>query len=297
MEIIKVMPRGFCRGVVEAIQIAKNTRKQYPDQDIYIVGMLVHNTYVMKALETYGIQTIHDTNKSRSELLATIDHGVVIFTAHGVHHSLKEQATRQGLICIDASCVDVLSTQSLVDTYIKEGYHVLYVGKKGHPEAEAVCFNNPDVTLIEAIQDVETLPYYDHLFVTNQTTMSIYDTKAIFETIKQKFPHAIIADEICNATRTRQEAIANLKNVDMLIIVGDAASNNSNRLAQIGRENGITRVYQIDTVNDLLDITLDVESVAVSAGASTPTYLTNQVIAYLQNPDGEAKVIEIDKIL
>ncbi|NBK98182.1 MAG: 4-hydroxy-3-methylbut-2-enyl diphosphate reductase [Erysipelotrichia bacterium] len=298
MEIIKVVPRGYCKGVVRAINIAKETALKYPDQNIYILGMLVHNKYVIEALKAYNIITIDDKDKSREELLDTIDEGIVIFTAHGIHPKVKQKAIEKGLHCIDASCLDVLKTQEIVDEHLKANYEVLYIGKHKHPESSAVCDHNKHVHLIENEQDIQVLPTYKKVFVTNQTTMSYYDVEHLFTLIQKKYPNVKISDEICNATRSRQEAVANLKDVDALIVVGDKASNNANRLAQIAKEKGIGHVYLIDDVNDLdIQEILNFKKVGISAGASTPTYLINQVIYCLEHQISDKQIIEKNKIL
>lgn len=298
MEIVKVIPRGYCKGVVRAINIAKKTAIENPNTKIYILGMLVHNKYVIEALKAYNIITIDDKNKSREELLDEINEGIVIFTAHGIHPSVKEKAHKKGLHCIDASCLDVLKTQEIVNKHLQDGYEVLYIGKHKHPESSAVCDHNPHVHLIENENDINILSNYDKVFVTNQTTMSYYDVKHLFDLIKNKYPNVIISDEICNATRSRQEAVANLKDIDALIVVGDKASNNANRLAQIAKEKNIQHVYLIDDVNDLeINEIVQFNKVGVTAGASTPTYLINQVIHCLENNIYEKQIIEKDKIL
>lgn len=299
MEIIKVIPRGYCKGVVRAINIAKETALKNPDKKIYILGMLVHNKHVIEALKEYNIITIDDKNKSREELLDDIHEGIVIFTAHGIHPNVKKKAEAKGLTYIDASCLDVLKTQSIVNDFLSKGYEVLYIGKNKHPEASAVCDHNDHVHLIENSNDIENLTKdYAKVFVTNQTTMSYHDVEELFKQIKQKYKNAIISDEICNATRTRQEAIANLDKVDALIVVGDKASNNANRLAQIAREKNIQNVYLIDDVNELNIEEFDAyNKVAITAGASTPTYLINQVIYCLENRICEKQIIELEKIL
>lgn len=298
MEIVKVIPRGYCKGVVRAINIAKKTAIENPNTKIYILGMLVHNKYVIEALKAYNIITIDDKNKSREELLDEINEGIVIFTAHGIHPSVKEKAHKKGLHCIDASCLDVLKTQEIVNKHLQDGYEVLYIGKHKHPESSAVCDHNPHVHLIENENDINILSNYDKVFVTNQTTMSYYDVKHLFDLIKNKYPNVIISDEICNATRSRQEAVANLKDIDALIVVGDKASNNANRLAQIAKEKNIQYVYLIDDVNDLeINEIVQFNKVGVTAGASTPTYLINQVIHCLENNIYEKQIIEKDKIL
>lgn len=302
MEVIKVIPRGYCKGVVNAIQLAKKTAELYKDTPIYVLGMLVHNSYVMQALSELNIIAVDDKTKTRLELLDEIEHGIVIFTAHGISNKVKEKAQQKGLICIDASCPDVVKTQNIVSEYLSKEFDVLYIGKPHHPEAEAVISLSEHVHLISKKEDIENIPHLEKIFVTNQTTMSIFDIQELFQTIKDRFPHAVFCEEICNATRIRQQAVADLKNkdIDVLYVVGDKYSNNSNRLAQIALDQGIKNVYLIDDVTNIQDEQLEnVNRVAVTAGASTPTYLTTQVIEYLETyaPGKPKPAININKIL
>lgn len=285
MEIIKVIPRGYCKGVTNAISIAKKSIKTYPDKSIYVLGMLVHNAYVIEALNALNIHTVDNKNKTRLELLDEIPaHSVVIFTAHGIAPDVIEKAMKKELICIDASCSDVVKTQMIVKDKLQENYEILYIGKKHHPEAEAVCSLSEHIHLIASIEDIYTLPMYQKVFVTNQTTMSIFDVNDIFKQLKIKFPTALFSEEICNATRIRQQGVADLKDqeIDVVYVVGDIHSNNSTRLAQIAKEQNIPNVYLIDDVFGIQDEQLvGMNRIAVTAGASTPTYLTSQVIQYL----------------
>lgn len=285
MEIIQVTPRGYCKGVTRAIALAKKTALEYPDTPIYVLGMLVHNAYVMEALKQLHIQPIDDKRKTRMELLDQIDEGVVIFTAHGIAPQVKEKALAKGLICVDASCPDVVKTQTIVKDALNHSYEIFYIGKQNHPEAEAVISMSPHIHLIANMEDIPAMEPSMPIFVTNQTTMSIFDIDTLFQEIKQRYPAAVFSEEICNATRIRQQAVADLKgkDIDVLYVVGDSHSNNSNRLAQIARDAGIPKVYLIDDVNGVMDDHLrDAHRVAITSGASTPTYLTSQVIAYLK---------------
>jgi 4-hydroxy-3-methylbut-2-enyl diphosphate reductase len=283
MEIITVNPRGFCKGVVKAIMIAKETAKQYPDQTITILGELVHNRYVVNALKEYRINTVESKGQTRIDLLDQVNEGVVIFSAHGISSNVIEKAKQKGLITIDASCEDVISTQNLIQSYLNQRYTILYIGQENHPEAEAICdIDQKNILFIKDLKSIYELNIdSNQIFVTNQTTMSILEIKDMLELIKLKFPHAVISDEICNATRTRQEAILNLVDIDCLIVIGDPKSNNTRMLARIGTNKGIENVYQIETVKDLFNIDLkQYNRIAITAGASTPSYLVNQVIAY-----------------
>lgn len=292
MDIIKISPRGYCYGVVDAMVIAKNASldKTLP-RPIYILGMIVHNKHVTDAFENEGIITLDGEN--RLEILEQIEEGTVIFTAHGVSPEVKRRAKEKGLTCIDATCPDVQFTHDLISNKTKEGYEVIYIGKKGHPEPEgAVGVAPEEVHLIETIEDIKILPERLHdkkLIVTNQTTMSQWDVQHIMNALKEEFPHIEVHREICMATQVRQEAVAEqAKDADLLIVVGDPKSNNSNRLAQVSKEIAHTNAYRISSLSDLKLEWLDgVETVAVTAGASTPTQIVKEVIDYLSNYDKE----------
>lgn len=301
MKVIKVTPRGYCKGVVRAISIAKQCAADYPKQPITVLGMLVHNEYVKKALAAIGVRTVEDGNKTRMELLSQVDEGVVIFTAHGISDAVKQKAKEKGLICVDASCPDVVKTQELVRLHLQRNETILYIGKRNHPEAEAVCALSDRVHLITNAQSVPKGLRGD-IFVTNQTTMSIYDVEEIFQQIQAQYPQACFSEEICNATRIRQQAVAGLRDqgVDVLYVVGDSHSNNSKRLAQIAKEQGIPNVYLIDDVYGITAAQLEgCGCVAVTSGASTPTYLTNQVIEVLEHweEDRPLPAISIEAML
>ena len=291
-----VKPQGYCGGVLKAISIAKQTRIENPEIKITILGNLVHNQYVKKALSYYNIETIENKEKTRRELLDEIDSGIVIFTAHGVSPQVRNKAKEKGLITIDASCPFVLQTQKIVQQYLENGFSIFYVGKNRHPEAESIYTMSDNIYLIEPNSQIPKIKT-DKIFVTNQTTMSIFDIQNTFEKIKEIYPYAQFHDEICNATRVRQQAILSLKNIDALIVVGDPTSNNTMKLAGIGKKAGIKNIIPIQTVQDIhKEDFKDYENIAITSGASTPTYLTNQVKEYLEN-NIEMPKIRIQDIL
>ncbi|MBM7645781.1 4-hydroxy-3-methylbut-2-enyl diphosphate reductase [Scopulibacillus daqui] len=288
MDVIKVSPRGYCYGVVDAMVIARKAamNKDLP-RPIYILGMIVHNRHVTEAFKEEGIITLD--GKERIELLKDIDRGTVIFTAHGVSPEVRKLAEEKGLTTIDATCPDVTKTHELIEEKKKEGYHVIYIGKKGHPEPEGAVGVAPDIVhLVETHDDVDQLALdTDKIIITNQTTMSQWDVRELMNHIKEKYPHAKIHNEICLATQTRQEAVAEqAKEADLLLVVGDPRSNNSNRLAQVSEEIAGTKAYRIADLSELhLDWLKGVNKVAVTAGASTPTQLTKEVILFLDQYD------------
>lgn len=288
MKVMKISPRGYCYGVVDAMVIARNAAldKTLP-RPIYILGMIVHNKHVTDAFEEDGIITLDGPN--RLEILEKVETGTVIFTAHGVSPEVRELARRKGLVSIDATCPDVTVTHDLIREKTAEGYHIIYIGKKHHPEPEGAIGVAPHaVHLIETMEDVEQLNLHNEkLLVTNQTTMSQWDVEHIMDALKEKFPHIEVHKEICLATQVRQEAVAEQAGAsDLLIVVGDPKSNNSNRLTQVSVEIANTPSYRISDVSEIDIAWLEgVETVSVTAGASTPTLIVREVINFLEQFD------------
>jgi 4-hydroxy-3-methylbut-2-enyl diphosphate reductase len=290
MEVIKVSPRGYCYGVVDAMVVARKAAMN-PDlpRPIYILGMLVHNNHVTEAFKEEGIITLD--GKARHELIKDVDHGTVIYTAHGVSPEVRRIAEEKGLTTIDATCPDVTQTHDLIKEKEKEGCQVIYIGKKGHPEPEGAIGVAPGIVhLVETHDDVDALTLdCDKLVITNQTTMSQWDVREIMNHVKEKYPHAEIHNEICLATQTRQEAVAEqAKDCDLTLVVGDPRSNNSNRLAQVSQEIAGTPAHRIADITELdINWLKTIKKVAVTAGASTPTQLTKEVILFLDQFDPE----------
>ncbi|RRN73184.1 4-hydroxy-3-methylbut-2-enyl diphosphate reductase [Peribacillus simplex] len=285
MKVIKISPRGYCYGVVDAMVIARNAAldKTLP-RPIYILGMIVHNKHVTDAFEEEGIITLDGSN--RHDIIEKVDSGTVIFTAHGVSPEIRKIAEKKGLVTLDATCPDVTATHDLIREKEAEGYQIIYIGKKGHPEPEGAVGVAPDVVhLVQKDEDVEALTLNsEKIIVTNQTTMSQWDVLDIMDKVKEKFPHAEVHKEICLATQVRQEAVAKQAGeADVLIVVGDPKSNNSNRLAQVSEEIASTTAYRIADISELnLEWLKDAETVAVTSGASTPTPITKEVIAFIE---------------
>ncbi|WP_280768482.1 4-hydroxy-3-methylbut-2-enyl diphosphate reductase [Salipaludibacillus daqingensis] len=290
MEVIKISPRGYCYGVVDAMVLAKQTAQNLDlPRPIYILGMIVHNKHVTDAFEEDGIITLDGPN--RLDILKQVDKGTVIYTAHGVSPEVRAVAKEKGLTTVDATCPDVTVTHDLIRNKKDEGYEFIYIGKKGHPEPEGALGVAPDIVhLVENEQDVENLSLKsDKILITNQTTMSQWDVSNIIKKSLIKYPQAKVHNEICNATQVRQEAVAEQAGkADLLIVVGDPKSNNSNRLTQVSEEIAGTPSYRISNVNELdLESLKGIQTVAVTSGASTPTPITKEVITFLENFDEE----------
>ena len=279
-----MIPSGYCKGVVNAIAMAKKARIDYPQEKIRILGMLVHNSYVSKELAALDIITLDDSLKSKSELIDEIEDGIVIFTAHGISNQIREKVIAKGLKYIDATCVDVLKTQEIILAHLRDGYDVIYFGKKNHPEAEAVLSLSEKIHLVGCEDELMRLQIENpKIFLTNQTTMSFLELHDLIEKAKERFPKIEVLSEICNATGARQKAIRDLKDCDLLYVVGDPRSNNTRKLADIAERQGIKKVRMIQTCEEIdhNDLT-DVEHVYVTAGASTPPYLIEGVMERLR---------------
>ncbi|RCX17404.1 4-hydroxy-3-methylbut-2-enyl diphosphate reductase [Fontibacillus phaseoli] len=290
MEVIKISPRGYCYGVVDAMVLARQAAKNLDlPRPIYILGMIVHNSHVTNSFEDEGIITLDGPN--RMEILEQVESGTVIFTAHGVSPEVRKLARDKGLTTVDATCPDVTKTHVLIREKVAEGYAIIYIGKKGHPEPEGAVGVAPDkVYLIEKEEEIEALEVAgDKIVITNQTTMSQWDIKHIMKKLLEKFPGAEVHNEICLATQVRQEAVAEQAGqADLVIVVGDPRSNNSNRLAQVSEEIAGVTAYRIADVSELnRDWLKGVQNVAVTSGASTPTPITKEVIAYLEQYEPE----------
>ncbi|MFD2329973.1 4-hydroxy-3-methylbut-2-enyl diphosphate reductase [Cohnella sp. GCM10020058] len=288
MEIVKISPRGYCYGVVDAMVLALQTARNLDlPRPIYILGMIVHNSHVTESFKDEGIITLDGAN--RLEILEGVESGTVIFTAHGVSPEVRIRAREKGLTIVDATCPDVTKTHDLIREKVGEGYDIIYIGKKGHPEPEGAIGIAPDrVHLIENEAEIAELRLAgDRIIITNQTTMSQWDIRHLISKLLETFPRAEVHNEICLATQVRQEAVAEqAKNAQLCIVVGDPRSNNSNRLAQVSEEISGVKAYRVSDVTEIKQEWLEgIERVAVTSGASTPTPLTKEVIQYLERYD------------
>ena len=288
MEVIKISPRGYCYGVVDALTIARQAARNADlPRPIYIIGQIIHNRHAIEELTSMGIVTLDGPD--RASILEQVSAGTVIFTAHGVSPTVKERARERGLHIIDATCPDVTVTHDLVKRLVAQGYYILYIGKKGHPEPEGVMGEVPGhISLIETEADVDALTLTDEqtrkLAVSTQTTLSKWDTQRVIQYIKARYPHAEVHIDICAATQSRQEAVvAQAKGADLTIVVGDPKSNNTNRLVQVSEELAGVPAKRIEDLSQLdLSWLRGKKRIAVTAGASTPSQITREVIRFLE---------------
>jgi 4-hydroxy-3-methylbut-2-enyl diphosphate reductase len=283
MEVVRITPRGYCHGVVDAFRIAKRVREA-TGEPVHMLGQLVHNTHVTAELQEQGIQLVDPP--SRLAGLETIEDGTVIFTAHGVSPQVKQRAVEKGLTAVDATCSDVVRTHDLVKELAARGYDVVYIGRQGHPEPEGVIGEAPGrVHLVQTLEDVERLEIENQrVAVTCQTTLSVWDTEELIAAVQRRWPASEVHNEICRATQERQEAaVEAAREVDMVIVVGSPRSSNSNRLVEVVRKLGGKPAHLVDRMEDIDAAWFEgIRKVGVTSGASTPSQLTRRVIEYVE---------------
>jgi 4-hydroxy-3-methylbut-2-enyl diphosphate reductase len=283
MEVLKITPRGYCHGVVDAFRIAKRVREE-TNGPVHMLGMLVHNTHATDDLQEQGIALVDQPDRLAG--LDQIKEGTVIFTAHGVSPQVKQRAVELGLNPVDATCSDVVRTHELVADLAHKGYEVVYIGRKGHPEPEGVVGEAPGkVYLVQDPEDIDALELKgDRIAVTCQTTLSVWDTQDLIGRVKARYPQAEVHNEICRATQERQEAaVEAAQHVDLVIVVGSPRSSNSLRLVEVVKKLAHKPAYLVDRLEDVdLSWFAGAKKVGVTSGASTPSQLTRRVIEYLE---------------
>ncbi|GGX04887.1 4-hydroxy-3-methylbut-2-enyl diphosphate reductase 1 [Undibacterium macrobrachii] len=279
-EILLAQPRGFCAGVDRAIDIVELALAQF-GAPIYVRHEIVHNAYVVNDLRQKGAIFIEELDDVPAG-------NTLIFSAHGVSQAIREDAERRGLKIFDATCPLVTKVHIEVSKMRKEGREIIMIGHQGHPEVEGTMGQSEGgMYLVETVEDVAKLNVTDPtlLAYVSQTTLSVDDTADIIAALKAKFP--LIAEpkkgDICYATTNRQAAVKFMApQVDLVLVVGSKNSSNSNRLREVAEKMGTT-AYMVDKAEDINPQWLvDCVRVGVTAGASAPEILVNQVIDQLK---------------
>jgi 4-hydroxy-3-methylbut-2-enyl diphosphate reductase len=292
MDIILANPRGFCAGVDRAISIVDRALDIF-GAPIYVRHEVVHNKFVVNGLRDRGAIFVE-------ELDQIPDNNTVIFSAHGVSKAVRNDAKNRGLKVFDATCPLVTKVHMEVTRASRKGIECILIGHAGHPEVEGTMgqYENPEggIYLIESPADVEHLTVKNpkNLYYCSQTTLSVDDTSDVIDALKLKFTEiqGPRKDDICYATQNRQDAVRSIASqVELLLVVGARNSSNSNRLRELAEKFG-TRSYLIDTFEDIeKDWLTDLKSIGVTAGASAPAILVEQVINTLKSFGGK-EVIE-----
>lgn len=291
MDILLANPRGFCAGVDRAISIVERALDIF-NPPIYVRHEVVHNKYVVNGLKDRGAVFVE-------ELHQVPDDSIVIFSAHGVSQAVRAEAKRRELKVFDATCPLVTKVHMEVTRASRRGTECVLIGHQGHPEVEGTMgqYDNSEggIYLVETPEDVAALEVKDpsNLFYCSQTTLSVDDTADVIDALRAKFPEidGPRKDDICYATQNRQDAVRDLADkADVLLVVGAKNSSNSNRLRELAEKMGTT-AYLIDDAS-CVDASWfeNINSVGVTAGASAPEVLVQQVITRLKELGGKTVV-------
>jgi len=282
-QVLLANPRGFCAGVERAIEIVERVLEQF-GRPIYVRHEVVHNKFVVEGLRDKGAVFIE-------EISEVPDNATLIFSAHGVSKAVREEAGERGLRIFDATCPLVTKVHLEVARYERDGQECILIGHAGHPEVEGTLgqYKNSDggMYLVESVDDVAQLEVKnpEKLSFVTQTTLSMDDTAVVIEALQKRFPDikGPKRDDICYATQNRQDAVKILaEQCDLILVVGSRNSSNSNRLREMAERQG-TDAYLIDNASEInVAWLVDSNVVGVTAGASVPEVLVEEVIACLK---------------
>ena len=292
MRVVLAQPRGFCAGVVRAIDIVERALEKY-GQPVYVRHEIVHNRHVVEALKSKGARFVE-------ELDEVPDGAVTVFSAHGVAQSVFQEAAARGLPVLDATCPLVSKVHGQGKRYVGNGRTLILIGHAGHPEVEGTMGQvGAPAHLVQSEKDVENLELSNDTPVAyvTQTTLSIDDTRSIIGALNRRFTDIVGPDitDICYATQNRQTAVRELCRIaDVIIVVGAKNSSNSNRLREIGIEEGVPS-YLIADGSELNPAWVkDKKTVGLTAGASAPEALVENVIAALRSIASDIEVSHMD---
>ena len=282
LTVYMAAPRGFCAGVDRAIQIVEMALEKW-GKPVYVRHEIVHNKYVVDELKSKGAIFIKEVNE------APVDRPI-IFSAHGVPKSVPLEAQRREMIYVDATCPLVSKVHIEADRHFENGLQIVMIGHAGHPETIGTMGQLPDggVLLVENTEDVKNLSVRDpsKLAYVTQTTLSIDDTAEVVEALKVRFP-AIVGphkEDICYATSNRQAAVKEIApDVDALLVIGAPNSSNSQRLGGVAKKAGCKNSQLVQRATEInWDKLMDIKSIGITAGASAPEILINEVIEALK---------------
>ena len=278
MEVVLSSPRGFCAGVVRAIDIVEIAIERF-GAPVYVRHEIVHNTHVVNSLREQGAVFIDEVDEAP-------DGATIIFSAHGVAPEVWAAAQERGLRVIDATCPLVTKVHIESRKYAKEGYSVVVVGHEGHPEVVGTMGQSPEASvLVNDAGEAESVMVADpsKVVALTQTTLSVDDTAQVIGALKERFPQIVARNDICYATTNRQDAVKELvKRVDLVLVVGAENSSNCNRLREVAEQAGLPAYLIADASGIDLAWLEGKERVGVTSGASTPESLVEGVIDFLK---------------
>lgn len=292
MKTTLLVPNGFCYGVITAYNKTLETIKNNLNKKIYMLGWLVHNKKVVDEFIQHGVQILDDSKKSRLEIIEEFDdvaNSILILSAHGTELKVIELAKKKGFEIVDLTCKYVYKTHDVIKEKFEAGYNVFFIGKKKHPETIAILNRFKNVKLIENINDLQSVDFYDDqkYFCTNQTTISQYQFDDITNELKNKCKDIEFQNDICDATKIRQDAVINMDpSIDICIVIGDKKSSNTDELYKIASQK--VESYKINDLKDIDQKWFDNKNhCGITAGASTPRFLIDKIYSYIKGIKNE----------
>jgi 4-hydroxy-3-methylbut-2-enyl diphosphate reductase len=295
VKVLLASPRGFCAGVDRAIDIVERSLDRF-QEPIYVRHEIVHNRHVVEALRSQGAIFVDEPEDAPAGAR-------LIYSAHGVSKRVRAAAAERKLQAIDATCPLVTKVHNEVKRLVAEGFQIVMIGHSGHVEVEGTMGQAPEhMLLVETVDDVARLEVRDpsRLGCVTQTTLSVDDTRDIQAALRARFPEIVLPkrDDICYATQNRQDAVKELtREAQLVLVVGAPASSNSNRLVEVAAKRGVES-HLIQNVEDIQPAWLEgVDCVGVTAGASTPEFLVEQVVEHLVAHGGpESRVATLGEV-
>ena len=287
MKVSKLEPSGFCFGVQRSYEEALKIAQAHSNNQVFMIGWLVHNNIVIDRLKQEGIIILDDTNKNRFDIINHMPQAqagdAIIFSAHGTRRDAIALAQSKGYRVYDLTCPYVYKTHKIIQQKLNKGYDVYFIGKENHPETNAILSIDDTIKLVSSDDYNNIINSKNKTFCTNQTTLSMQDTKNRYDLLQQKFPDIEVANDICDATTQRQNAVAQMHgDIDVCFIIGDIKSSNANELLKIAKskcDSYLIRDYK-DITNEML---LNKKYAAVIGAASCPNDVIDQTAIWLSN--------------
>ncbi len=292
-KIILAAPRGFCAGVAYAIEVVNLALKAF-GTPLYVRHAIVHNEHVVRSFERRGVIFVED--------LSEVPPGsVVVFSAHGVSPAVRQQAAERNLRVVDATCPLVSKVHREITRFARQGYHILYIGHRGHVEAMGSMGHAPDqVTLVETVEEAERVqvPPDRPLAIATQTTLSVDEANAIIAVLRRRFPQIELPrkEDICYATTNRQAAVKALaQQCHLVLVVGSQSSSNSNRLCEVARAQGVPAYLLLEPDEVRPEWAHNYRVIGITSGASTPEESTEAIVNELlrYNPDATVETLQL----
>ena len=279
--VLLAAPRGYCAGVDRAVDTVEQALEKY-GAPIYVRKQIVHNRYVVESLSERGVIFVDEASEAP-------EGAHLVFSAHGIAPSVREEASARRQLTLDATCPLVTKVHNEAKRFARDGFHILLIGHEGHEEVEGTAGEAPEVThLVDGVAGVEKLPEFlqdEKLIWLSQTTLSVDETIEIVNKLRERFPHLQNppSDDICYATQNRQESVkAIAPKCDLMIVVGSTNSSNSVRLVEVALEAGAKSSYLVDFAKEIDEEWLEgVNTVGVTCGASVPELLVREVLEFL----------------